>query len=91
MTAKETNCYSLFMEVCTDSRRSETRLPGPRHAVYAALMKLYFLFCQEFQQPPALLGGCGFGLFERVYMKLFHMSDRHGDTHTKTLAWFFFE
>lgn len=28
MTAKETNCYSLLVEVCSDSWRSETRLPG---------------------------------------------------------------
>lgn len=28
MTAKETNCYSLYVEVCSDSRHSETRLPG---------------------------------------------------------------
>lgn len=28
MTARETNCFSLFMEVCSDSWWSETRLPG---------------------------------------------------------------
>lgn len=62
MAAKKTNYYSLFMEVCGDSCRSETRLPGfvqshPRCVMRAAAMKLYFLFCQEFQQPAALFGG----------------------------------
>lgn len=45
-------------------------------------MKLYFLFCQEFQQMVALFGGCGFGLFERVYLKLFCQNNRLGDTQT---------
>lgn len=88
--AKDTNCYSLFMEVCSDSWRSETRLPGLLKVILAApcvlpAMKLYFLFCPEFQQPAALFGGCGFGLFERVYMKPFHKSDKHGETKTACL------
>lgn len=78
-TAKETNCYSLLVEVFTESRRGETRLPALFTVILAAQMKLYFLFCQEFQQPAALFGGCGFGLFERVYLKPFHNSDRHVD------------
>lgn len=39
----------------------------PVRALRTAAMKLYFLFCQELQQMAALFGGCGFGLFERVY------------------------
>lgn len=82
-TPKESNCYSVPMEVCSDSCHSETRLPGflshALCAVYADAMKLYFPFCQQFQQIVALFGGCGFGLFERVYLKFFCHSDRHGD------------
>lgn len=40
MTAKETNCYSLFMEVCSDSWRSETRLPGLLKVILAVLCTL---------------------------------------------------
>lgn len=43
---------------------------SPSHpvcALHAAATKLYFLFCQELQQMAALFGGCGLGLFERVY------------------------
>lgn len=80
MTARETNCCSLFVEVCTESWHSETRLPALFTVILTAQMKLYFLFCQEFQQPAALFGGCGFGLFERVYLKPFHNGDKHVDT-----------
>lgn len=70
----KTNCCSLFVKLCSDSCRHETRLPGllshPCCAAYVPAMKLCFLFSHDFQQLAALFGGCGFGQFESVYVKL---------------------
>lgn len=81
------HCYSTFIRVCSDSCRSETRLPGLLEVflvvLYAAVMKLYFLFCEELQQLAALFGGCGFELFAFVYMRMLHKSDTDAYTHTQ--------
>lgn len=55
----------------------------------AAATKLFFLFCQELQQMAALFGGCGFGLFERVYSSARAIgteTETKGEKHNFTLG-----